>query len=230
MDVFLKLLDELEEVRAKAETEPRSYDGRRVALMCKNLINTYIEYQLHSDWQYVFADIDRKVQHYDGDYIARCCSAVIAWYAGYDNRADWTDALLEQEDSLYFQRFKESNAYYYYLERKQKEQEMRLFVEELLKSGATVWQHEDFSYSSVQKGDYVVRSVVDDAINMLPPASMSMSSTQIGEPYSMRKDPDRGKWRNTYATFRYVAHDIWQYCGHCFCGENVERGEEPSWM
>lgn len=93
-----------------------------------------------------------------------------------------------------------------------------------------LWTQDDFDYSKVQIGDYVEQAIVDDAMDLLPPACMSSACSQIGEPYSHRMDPANGKWRPTFTTFKRVtsgSNGIWQYCGHCFCGENVERGEEP---
>lgn len=47
--------------------------------------------------------------------------------------------------------------------------------------------------------------------------------------YSHREDPKTGRWRATYATFKRCPDvpGIWEYCGHCFQGETVERGQEP---
>lgn len=97
-----------------------------------------------------------------------------------------------------------------------------------------VWTEETFSYSKVQIGDYVEQAIVDEAMDMLPPACMRADCSQIGEPYSHREDPNTGEFRPTYATFKRVAgawpNGIWQYCGHCFRGENVERGNDPVYV
>lgn len=99
--------------------------------------------------------------------------------------------------------------------------------------GKEVWTQENFDYSNVQIGDYVEQAVVDDAMDCLPPACMRSDCSQMGEPYSHCEDPETGKLRATYATFKRVAGEwpngIWQYCGHCFCGENVERGKDPAY-
>lgn len=101
----------------------------------------------------------------------------------------------------------------------------------MMYQGKRVWTQEDFDYDKVQIGDYVEQAVVDNAMDCLPPACMRSDCSQMGEPYSHRKDPETGKLRATYATFKRVAGEwpdgIWQYCGHCFCGENVERGKDP---
>ena len=96
-----------------------------------------------------------------------------------------------------------------------------------------VFTAETFDYSTAQVGDYVTQEVVDIAMNVLPPASMTSVCAQLGEPYSHRQDPNTGKYRPTFATFKRVTSGpdgIWQYCGHCFRRENIERGEDPVWI
>ena len=101
----------------------------------------------------------------------------------------------------------------------------------MLYEGKEVWTEETFSYQKVQVGDYVEQAVVDNAMDCLPPACMTARCAQMGEPYSHRDDPETGEWKATYATFKKVGGEwpngIWQYCGHCFRGENVERGKDP---
>ena len=100
-------------------------------------------------------------------------------------------------------------------------------------NGKEVWTQDSFDYSKVQIGDYVEQAVVDDAMDCLPPACMTSACAQMGEPYSHREDERTGKWRATYATFKRVTSGrdgIWEYCGHCFCGENVERGKDPCYV
>ena len=101
----------------------------------------------------------------------------------------------------------------------------------MLFEGKEVWTEETFDYQKVQIGDYVEQAVVDNAMDCLPPACMTAECSQMGEPYSHRADPSTGRWRATYATFKRVGgkwpNSIWQYCGHCFRGENVERGKDP---
>lgn len=100
--------------------------------------------------------------------------------------------------------------------------------EKMFYNGRPLYGESDFSYSSVKVGDYVTQDVVDDAMDCLPPACMRSDCSQMGEPYSSKYDERSGKWRNTYATFRKVhgewPNGIWEYCGHCFCGETEERG------
>lgn len=104
----------------------------------------------------------------------------------------------------------------------------------MIYNGKEVWTEENFSYDTVKVGDYVTQAVVDDAMDCLPPACMRSYCSQIGEPYSHRLDPETGRFRATYATFKRVTgtwpNGIWEYCGHCFCGENEERGEDPIYV
>lgn len=80
------------------------------------------------------------------------------------------------------------------------------------------------------KGDYVEEEIVNSFIDCVPPVCMRSSCMQCGEPYSHREDPDTGKWRATYSTFKEVTKGIYEYCGHCFCGENEERGTDPVYV
>ncbi len=95
-------------------------------------------------------------------------------------------------------------------------------------NGKNVLSSDDFALSSAQIGDYVEQAVVVDAMDCLPPACMGSRCSQMGEPCGERADPDTGEWRMTYHTFKKVGasgpDEVWQYCGRCFCGENVERG------
>ena len=95
--------------------------------------------------------------------------------------------------------------------------------------GKEVLTQDTFDYSTTRVGDYVEQEVVDNAMNCLPPACMTSSCFQMGEPYSHREDPDTGSWRATYATIKRCldASGVWEYCGHCFQGETVERGKDP---
>ena len=91
--------------------------------------------------------------------------------------------------------------------------------------------HANFTYEAVKVGDYVEQAIVDAAMDCVPPACMRADCSQMGEPYSARMDEKTGRWRDTYETFRKVGGEwpngIWEYCGHCFRGETVERGIEP---
>lgn len=88
----------------------------------------------------------------------------------------------------------------------------------------------DFCCDSAKVGDLVTDEVVDEMANALPPACMRSDCTQCGEPYSYRGDPETGTWRPTYDTFKRVEKGVWRYCGHCFRGENTERGKEAYYV
>lgn len=96
-----------------------------------------------------------------------------------------------------------------------------------------VYMHGEFSYDDARPGDLVDAAVVMDAMDALPPVTMRLGCAQLGEPYSHREDPLDGKWKPTFDTFRCVeggfSEGTWEYRGHCFAGEVVERGEEPVW-
>ena len=79
------------------------------------------------------------------------------------------------------------------------------------------------SFSEIAKaGD--MESIVDEMINCVPPACMRSNCMQCGEPYSHKED-ENGNWKPTFATFKQVDKGIYEYCGHCFRGENVEHGK-----
>ena len=87
--------------------------------------------------------------------------------------------------------------------------------------------NEDWYYGTdaLQIGDLVEEEIVDYLINCLPPACMRSDCSQLGEPANHKVD-ENGKCRATYETFKRIADDIWEYCGDCFQGENVQRGTE----
>lgn len=96
-------------------------------------------------------------------------------------------------------------------------------------NGKLVMTSDDFCYENAIPGDLVSEDVVDNALNCMPPASDTSNCTQMGEPYSHRNDPETGKVRPTFATFRRIAsapENIWEYCGHCFQGKTTESGKE----
>lgn len=100
--------------------------------------------------------------------------------------------------------------------------------------GKDVHTPDTFTYENAKIGDYVNAEVVMDAMDALPPACMRRDCAQLGEPYSHRQDPDTGKLRPTYATFKCVSGDfregVWEYCGNCFRGETTERGKDPVYV
>lgn len=92
-----------------------------------------------------------------------------------------------------------------------------------------VYNWDYWTYEGAEIGDLVEEEIVDDAINALPPACMRSSCMQCGEPSNTRID-ENGIARSTYETFKKVAEGIYEYCGDCFRGENVQRGNIPAYV
>ena len=101
-------------------------------------------------------------------------------------------------------------------------------------NGKKVFEAREWGYKERAIGDLVTEEFVMDMLDMLPPVCMRSDCSQCGEPYSHRQDPDDGKWKPTFSTFKAVAgerpHRIFEYCGNCFAGENVERGKDPVYV
>lgn len=70
-------------------------------------------------------------------------------------------------------------------------------------------------------GDLVEEDIVDDIINALPSACMRSDCVQLGEPAGMGLGEDNNL-HNTYITFKKVSDGIFEYCGECLRGKNVE--------
>lgn len=86
-----------------------------------------------------------------------------------------------------------------------------------------------YGATALRIGDLVEKEIVDDMINCLPPACWRSDCAQCGEAFSSRID-ENGDARTTYVTFKQLDEDTWVYCGDCFRGENVQRGEEPTYI
>ncbi len=65
-------------------------------------------------------------------------------------------------------------------------------------------------------GELVDEEVYNYFLDILPPRGMGRGYLQVGEPYSSAFDPEFGKWRQTYSTFRRVQKGVWMYLGNCF--------------
>lgn len=90
----------------------------------------------------------------------------------------------------------------------------------------TMEDWEDSLDKHLKVGDLVDTDVVWSLMNCLPPVCMRNECMQVGEAYSTKIDDKTGQWRNTYTTFKKLSSKLYEYCGNCFCGENVERGIE----
>ena len=97
-------------------------------------------------------------------------------------------------------------------------------------NGKPVYNPDTLWWDALVPGDYVDEDVADYVIDCLPPACIRRDCLQMGEPYSARFDEEKQKWRSTYPTLKKVADNVFEYCGHCFRGENVERGMEPYYV
>lgn len=82
-----------------------------------------------------------------------------------------------------------------------------------------------FGLDACEVGDYFTEEIIDDFMNMLSPVCMRSDCFQIGEPTSSEMD-ENGKYKSTYATFKRIAKDIWEYCGDCFKGKNTMTGKD----
>lgn len=87
-----------------------------------------------------------------------------------------------------------------------------------------VFDTDDFDFSKVIIGDYVSEQVVNDFMDMLPPLTLTSALMQVGEPYAQRYDAKNSRYRSTFTTFKRVSETVWEYCGDCFAGESVIRG------
>lgn len=86
-----------------------------------------------------------------------------------------------------------------------------------------------YGTDALEIGDFVEDEIVDDLMNCLPPVCMRNDCSQVGEPSSSRIDKN-GKERYTFSTFKRIAPEIWEYCGDCFKGENMQQGTELSYV
>lgn len=111
--------------------------------------------------------------------------------------------------------------------------DQKLFLEEVVYEGKPLKERQEYhgkkvcnmewycGIGALEIGDLVDASIVDQIINCLAPACMRSDCTQLGEPTDHRMDGD--KLKPVFATFRKVEDNIWEFCGSCFQGENVER-------
>ena len=93
-------------------------------------------------------------------------------------------------------------------------------------NGKRVYNWDYWTYEGAEIGDLVEEDIVDDGIDAVPPACMRSTCMQIGEAADTRVDENTGYMRNTYETFKRIADGVYEYCGKCFKGENVQRGKE----
>lgn len=92
-------------------------------------------------------------------------------------------------------------------------------------NGKKVYNMDYWSYS-FPVGSLVEEGIVNNIIDCVPPACMRSDCMQCGEPASHKIDEKTGEGRETYTTFKKVDDGIYEYCGDCFRGENVQRGKD----
>ena len=85
----------------------------------------------------------------------------------------------------------------------------------------------NYGIDAMNIGDLFDEEVVEHYRNCLMPACDRADCMQLGEISSTRVD-ESGNFRNTYETFKKIADGIWEYCGDCFRGENIQRGTYPT--
>ena len=99
----------------------------------------------------------------------------------------------------------------------------------IYKGKEVIDQEHYFGLDCCEIGDYFTEEMVNEFMDTLPPACMRSDCSQIGEPITARFNAN-GELLNTYSTFKKIDTDIWEYCGDCFKGENVKRGEKVSYL
>lgn len=98
-------------------------------------------------------------------------------------------------------------------------------------NGKPIFTQENFNYSEAKIGDYVEQAVVDDAMDCLPPASMSAGALRWANrtPTGRTRRPGGSGLLTTRSSVwpGEWPNGIWQFCGCCFQGETVPRGKDP---
>ena len=86
--------------------------------------------------------------------------------------------------------------------------------------------NEDWWFGEIGKpGDLVEESIAEWIGNCVPPVAYGRDYIQCGEPSDSRFDDKANKYKSTWATFKRIADDVWEYCGDCFKGEDRPRGK-----
>ena len=87
------------------------------------------------------------------------------------------------------------------------------------------WEAAGSFEKAANLGDYVEERIIDEMRDCLPPACMNSGFLQMGEPYSHELDPDTGKWKPTFMTFKKDGQH-WTYCGNCFYKQDTPPKSE----
>lgn len=89
------------------------------------------------------------------------------------------------------------------------------------------WEAAGSFEKAANPGDYVEECIIDQMRDCLPPACMNSGFLQMGEPYSHELDPDTGKWKPTFMTFKKDGQH-WTYCGNCFYKQDTPPKAESA--
>ena len=87
------------------------------------------------------------------------------------------------------------------------------------------WEAAGSFEKAANPGDYVEERIINEMRDCLPPACMNSGFLQMGEPYSHELDPDTGKWKPTFMTFKKDGQH-WTYCGNCFYKQDTPPKSE----
>jgi hypothetical protein len=102
----------------------------------------------------------------------------------------------------------------------------RLYAPMKRYNGRVVYNKDHCFFNALKAGDYVTQEIADYFTSASSPVCIRPDCTQLGEAAATKVDMV-GSHKDVYLTIKKVTEDIWQYCGRCFLGENVERGTYP---
>lgn len=75
-------------------------------------------------------------------------------------------------------------------------------------------------------GDTVAEDVVYYFLDIVPPAVFGKGYLQVGEAHNTEYDPEQGRMRSTFVTFR-KENGEWKFTGYCFLYETKNRVTRP---
>lgn len=78
----------------------------------------------------------------------------------------------------------------------------------------------------LQVGDLVSLKFMNRMVNYFLPITVSKDCLQLRGQNRQRIDRQTNETKRVYPTFRALSKNEWYYCGKCFLGENIERGDD----
>lgn len=75
-------------------------------------------------------------------------------------------------------------------------------------------------------GDVISLKLMNRLVNFFLPINVDKDCLQLRGQSKERIDRQTNEVRKVYPTFRAITKDEWYYCGRCYLGENVERGDD----